>query len=38
MAIMLMQNMLGQVNKIKWYSENVRGSQFFLQIVKCRNT
>ncbi|CAH1967476.1 unnamed protein product [Acanthoscelides obtectus] len=27
MAIMLMQNMLGQVNKIKWYSEHVRESQ-----------
>ncbi|CAH1967492.1 unnamed protein product [Acanthoscelides obtectus] len=33
MAIMLMQNMLGQVNKIKWYSEHVRESQYLLQIV-----
>ncbi|CAH1971462.1 unnamed protein product [Acanthoscelides obtectus] len=38
MAIMLMQNMLGQVNKIKWYSEYVREGQYLLQIVKCRNT
>ncbi|CAH1960843.1 unnamed protein product [Acanthoscelides obtectus] len=26
MAIMLMQHILGQVNKIKWYSEHVRES------------
>ncbi|CAH1969122.1 unnamed protein product [Acanthoscelides obtectus] len=38
MAIMLTQDMLGQVNKIKWYSEHVRESQYLLQIVKCRNT
>ncbi|CAH2009365.1 unnamed protein product [Acanthoscelides obtectus] len=34
MAITIMQNRLGQVNKIRWYSEHVRESEYLLQFCK----